>query len=70
MKISFELVDRERAIVLTQHQIDDISAAIGRDATKELQVLSACRFDIRTVGALLRALVAILALVHLPTGEQ
>ena len=56
--IRFTDTGRQRPIVLTRHQVGELSKAAGRDVGSELAVMAGERFNVSTLGALMRALAA------------
>ena len=61
MRIVFQRVARPRPIVLTAHEVGELSKAAGRDVLPELEAIRGERFEAKTLGQLVRALQARLA---------
>mgnify|MGYP006935474952 CR=1 FL=1 len=60
MGIVFSHTQRDRPIVLTDHEVKKLSASAGRDVSKELSELAGQTFCARTLGQLMRDLRAAL----------
>jgi hypothetical protein len=56
--IRFNDTGRQRPIVLTRHQVEELSKTAGRDVGAELAAMAGERFNVSTLGALMRALAA------------
>jgi hypothetical protein len=56
--IRFNDTGRQRPIVLTRHQVEELSKTAGRDVGAELAAMAGERFSVSTLGALMRALAA------------
>ena len=61
MKIAFENTLRARPIVLTAHEVWSLSRVVGRDVLHELQAICAERYEVVTLGQLMRTLTAMLS---------
>jgi hypothetical protein len=61
IRVTFPYVVRAQPIVLTKYQIGELSEAVGRDVSAELQVMCRNQFDAKTLGQLMRLLRARLA---------
>lgn len=61
MKVTFSNVRRKRPIVLTDHEVWSLSRAVGRDVLPELKEICGERYDVMTLGQLMRALTAMLS---------
>lgn len=60
MRVEFANVLRSRPIVLTQHEIWSLSNVVGRDVLQELEAIRGERYEVVTVGQLMRTLTALL----------
>lgn len=56
--IVFSRTKRARPIVLTQHQIAELSEAVGSDVHARLEAMRDESFDAKTLGQLMRTLAA------------
>ena len=56
MKVIFNHTQRDRPIVLTEHQLLSLEQAVGRDVLVEVQRLAASSYEAKTLGQLLRTL--------------
>lgn len=56
MTVIFTNTCRARPIVLTQHQIAELSAAVGSDVQSRLDAMRDEPFDAKTLGQLMRTL--------------
>lgn len=54
--VVFANVNRASPIVLTYWQLADLALMTGRDVAAEVQALAAERFEVKTLGQLMRAL--------------
>ena len=61
MKIEFANVLRTRPIVLTEHEVWSLSRVVGRDVLPELEAICAERYEVVTLGQLMRTLTATLS---------
>ena len=61
MKITFENTRRTRPIVLTEHEVWSLSRVVGRDVLQELHSICAERYEVITLGQLMRTLTATLS---------
>ena len=52
---------RTRPIVLTEHEVWSLSRVVGRDVLPELHAICAERYDVMTLGQLMRTLTAMLS---------
>lgn len=60
-KVAFSNTLRSRPIVLTEHEIWSLSRVVGRNVLPELQAICAERYEVVTLGQLMRTLTAILS---------
>jgi hypothetical protein len=60
MKIEFRWTERERPIVLTEHQVKELEAHAGRSVVADLLTYSEQWFAVRTLGQLMRELKRVL----------
>ena len=61
MKVTFENVLRTRPIVLTEYEVWSLSDGAGRDVLPELQAICGERYEVVTLGQLMRTLAATLS---------
>ena len=61
MKVTFQNVLRSRPIVLTEHEVWSLSRVVGRDVLPELEAICAERYEVVTLGQLMRTLTATLS---------
>lgn len=61
MRVTFTNVLRTRPIVLTDHEVWSLSRVVGRDVLPELQAICGERYEVMTLGQLMRALTATLS---------
>lgn len=61
MKVTFSNVVRTRPIVLTEHEVWSLSRMVGRDVLPELQAICGERYEVVTLGQLMRTLTAMLS---------
>ena len=61
MKVTFSNVLRNRPIVLTEHEVWSLSRVVGRDVLPELEAICGERYDVVTLGQLMRSLSATLS---------
>ena len=61
MNVTFLNVLRSRPIVLTEHDVRALSRAVGRDVLPELQAMCEDRYEVMTLGQLMRTLTATLS---------
>ena len=61
MNVTFWNVLRSRPIVLTDHEVWSLSHVVGRDVLPELQSMCAERYEVVTLGQLMRTLTATLS---------
>ena len=60
-KVTFSNVLRSRPIVLTEHEVWSLSRVVGRDVLPELQAICGERYEVMTLGQLMRTLTATLS---------
>lgn len=61
MKVTFSNVLRSRPIVLTDHEVWSLSRVVGRDVLPELDAICGERYEVVTLGQLMRTLTATLS---------
>lgn len=61
MRLMFKNVLRGRPIVLTDHEVRSLSRAVGRDVLPELKAICGERYEVMTLGQLMRTLTATLS---------
>ena len=61
MRLEFSNVLRNRPIVLTEHEVWSLSRAVGRDTLPELEAICSERYEVVTLGQLMRTLTATLS---------
>ena len=61
MKIEFANVLRTRPIVLTEHEVWSLSRVVSRDVLPELEAICGERYEVVTLGQLMRTLSAMLS---------
>lgn len=61
MKVTFSNVPRNRPLVLTEHEVRSLSRAVGRDVLPELKAICGERYEVLTLGHLMRTLTATLS---------
>lgn len=59
--VTFSNVLRTRPIVLTEHEVWSLSRVVGRDVLLELEAICAERYEVMTLGQLMRTLTATLS---------
>ena len=69
MNVTFLNVLRSRPIVLTDHDVRALSRLVGRDVLPELQAMCAERYEVMTLGQLMRTLTATLSSQRQHTGS-
>lgn len=60
-QVRFSNVLRSRPIVLTEHEVWSLSRVVGRDVLPELEAICAERYEVMTLGQLMRTLTATLS---------
>lgn len=61
MKVTFPNVLRDRPMVLTDWEVGSLSRVVGRDVLPELQAICDDRYEVKTLGQLMRTLTAMLS---------
>ena len=61
MKVVFPNVLRTRPIVLTEHEVWSLSRVVGREVLPEIEAVCAERYEVVTLGQLMRTLTAMLS---------
>ena len=61
MRLEFSNVLRNRPIVLTEHEVWSLSRMVGRDVLPELEAICAERYEVATLGQLMRTLTTTLS---------
>ena len=61
MRVTFSNVQRSRPIVLTDHEVSALSKVVGRDVLPELAGMCAERYEVMTMGHLMRTLTVLLS---------
>jgi hypothetical protein len=61
IRVTFSDVLRNRPLVLTQHEVWSLSRVVGRDVLPELQAICGERYEVMTMGQLMRTLTAMLS---------
>ena len=61
MRVTFPNVLRTRPLVLTEHEVWSLSRVVGRDVLPELQAICGDRYEVMTLGQLMRTLTAALS---------
>ena len=69
MNVTFLNVLRSRPIVLTKHDVQSLSRLVGRDVLPELQAMCEDRYEVMTLGQLMRTLTAMLSSQRQHTGS-
>lgn len=59
--VTFSDVLRTRPIVLTEHEVWSLSRVVGRDVLPELEAICAERYEVVTLGQLMRTLTTMLS---------
>lgn len=70
MKIKFSDVLRGRPLVLTEHEVWSLSRVAGRDVLPELKAICAERYEVMTLGQLMRTLTALLSRQRQHIGSE
>lgn len=60
-QVTFSNVVRSRPLVLTEHEVWSLSRVVGRDVMRELQAICGERYEVVTLGQLMRTLTALLS---------
>lgn len=61
MKVTFSDVLRSGPLVLTEHEVWSLSRVVGRDVLPELKAICGERYEVMTLGQLMRTLTALLS---------
>lgn len=69
--VKFTNVRRARPLVLTEHQVCSLSCVVGRDVLPELEAICGERYEVKTLGQLMRMLTALLIAErqHVPSAD-
>ena len=61
MKVTFSNVLRSRPMVLTEYEVGSLSRVVGREVLAELESICGERYEVKTMGQLMRTLTALLS---------